>query len=98
LLEGFYVKTVIYPLPMPQDLYDEVERTARQTRLSKADTMRQGLALGLPTLRERLSNPERVTNVDPLPKKVARKLYAMRDDDEDSIQLFMKAQAKVMKE
>ena len=40
----------------------------------------------------------RITNVDPLPAKVLKRLYGQADDDSDSIRLFMAAQAKVIEE
>jgi hypothetical protein len=46
-------------------------------------------------LRERLlEQTRRVTNVDPLPDKVALRLYNQADDDTEAIQLFMAAQTK----
>jgi hypothetical protein len=50
-------------------------------------------------LRERfLKQTSQVTNVDPLPKRVARRLYSQADDDADAIRLFMAAQAKSIEE
>jgi hypothetical protein len=40
--------------------------------------------LGVPKFREQISS-SRVTNVAPLPNEVARKLYAERAEDMDSI-------------
>jgi hypothetical protein len=37
---------------------------------------------------------DRVTNVAPLPNKVARTLYPQPDDDADAIRVFMAAQSK----
>jgi hypothetical protein len=59
--------------------------------------MRQGLKFGLPKLREHLG-VGRVTNVEPLPAKVARRLYRRRDDDSESIARFMAAQSKRVEE
>jgi hypothetical protein len=39
-----------------------------------------------------------VTNVEPLPDVVARRLYNEADDDTDAIRLFMAAQAKSIEE
>jgi hypothetical protein len=88
------VKTITYPLPLPEELYREVERTAKETRLSRADTIRQSLALGLPSLRERLATSGRVTNVDPLPKAVLERLYKRRDEDLESIRQLIVAQPR----
>ncbi len=81
------------PLALPKDLLGEVQSAAKETGLSQQDVMRQSMKLGLPTLRQLLGKPGRVTNVDPLPDAVLRKVYSERDDDEDSIRLFMKAQS-----
>ncbi len=44
-----------YPLAVPDDLLREIRKTARETGLSMADVMRQGIRLGLPKLRADLS-------------------------------------------
>lgn len=82
-----------HPLAVPPDLLPEVRRTAKDTGLSLAEAMRRSLKLGLPKLREQLV-AGRVTNINPLPSSVARKLYAEPDDDEAEIRLFMAAQAR----
>ena len=87
------MKSEVYPLHLPADLLGQVRRTAQETGLSLADAMRQSLKLGLPVLREQLA-PGRVTNVDPLPERVARKLYAEREEDMESIRRFIAAQPK----
>jgi hypothetical protein len=91
------MKSETYPLALPSALLGEVRETAQQTGLSMADAMRQSLKLGLPRLREQLA-VGRVTNVAPLPVKVARKLYSHPDDDTEAIHLFMAAQAGVIEE
>src|SRR2546427_5083105 len=84
-----------YPLQVPDDLMAEVESTAKSVQLSKADVMRQSIKLGLPKLREQLSaEAGRVTNVDPLPDRVLKKLYREREDDDASIRRFIAAQPK----
>jgi hypothetical protein len=47
-----------------------------------------------------LEQTGRVTNVDPLPDRIARRIYNQADDDDDAdaIQLFMAAQAKSIEE
>jgi hypothetical protein len=87
------MKSTQYPLQVPEDLMAEVESTANTTHLSKADVMRQAMKLGLPRLRKQLSVPGRVTNVEPLPKAVLARIYSRRDDDEDLIRTFIKAQS-----
>ena len=50
-------------------------------------------------LRKRfLEQTSRVTNVDPLPDKVAFRLYNQTDDDTEATRLFMAAQAKSIEE
>jgi hypothetical protein len=87
------MKSTTYPVAMPDDLLGEIRRAAEQTKLSMADVIRQSTKLGLPRLREQMS-VGRVTNVDPLPDKVARKLYQEREDDMKSIRAFIAAQPK----
>jgi hypothetical protein len=91
------MKTEIYPLPVPLDLYNEIRTAAKKSGLSIADIMRQSLKAGFPRICEQLGTG-RVTNVDPLPDKVLRKLYAERDDDEEGIRKFMAAQSKAVQE
>lgn len=86
------MKSITYPLAISEELYKEIQETAKQTRLSYAEAIRQSLALGIPTLRERLG-AERITNVSPLPEAEARALYALPEDDAESIKLFTKAQS-----
>jgi hypothetical protein len=45
-----------------------------------------------------LEKTGRVTNVEPLPDRIARRIYSQADDDVDAIQLFMAAQAKSIEE
>jgi len=47
-----------YPLTLPPDLAEQVRRTAKETRLSMADVMRQAVRLGMPRLRKGLSQEE----------------------------------------
>ncbi len=87
--------TTPLPLAMPDELLQEVRRVAAETGLSNADVIRQSVKLGLPKLREQLRTEHgRVTNVDPLPVKVANRLYTEREDDEASIRRFIAAQPK----
>jgi hypothetical protein len=44
-----------YPLGLPEDLMEEVKRTAAETHLSMADAMRQAIKFGLPQVREGVS-------------------------------------------
>ena len=83
------------PLSVPDDLLAEVRETAKLTHLSVQDVFRQSARLGMPRLREKLAAEEsRITNVDPLPKKVLERIYAEREeDDEEGVQRFIKAQA-----
>jgi hypothetical protein len=80
-------------LALPLDFLDEFKQAAQEAGLSTAATIRQSAKLGLPKFREQISN-SRVTNVAPLPDKVARKLYAEREEDMDSIRRFIAAQPK----
>jgi hypothetical protein len=44
-----------YPLGLPEELMEEVKRTAADKHLSMADAMRQAIKLGLPRVREGVS-------------------------------------------
>ncbi|MDB6065045.1 MAG: hypothetical protein JWR26_1253 [Pedosphaera sp.] len=48
----------MHPIALPQDLYDEVKRTAQQTQISMADAMRQAIQFGLPKVRKELTQDE----------------------------------------
>jgi hypothetical protein len=87
------MKSVNYPLALPLEFLDEFKQAAKEAGLSTAATIRQSAKLGLPKFREQISS-SRVTNVAPLPDKVARKLYAEREEDMDSIRRFIAAQPK----
>ncbi len=87
------MKSEVYPLHLPAELLSQIRRTAEDTGLSLADAMRQSLKLGLPRLHEQLAGG-RVTNVEPLSKAALDKLYARRDDDMESVRLFIAAQPK----
>jgi hypothetical protein len=87
------MKSINYPIAMPLDLLDELRKAAKQTGLSTAATFRQSAKLGLPKLLEQMG-AGRVTNVAPLPDRVARKLYAQREEDMASIRRFIAAQPK----
>ena len=41
-----------YPLGLPEELMEEVKRTAADTHLSMADAMLQAIKIGLPQVRE----------------------------------------------
>ena len=87
------MKTEVYPLALPVELYEQIRTTAKKSGLSIADVMRLSLKAGHPHVSRELGS-ERVTNVDPLPDAVANKLYRERKDDESSIRRFIAAQPK----
>ena len=87
------MKTVNYPTAWPVDVLKEFKQAARDARVSTAAAIRRSAKLGLPKFREETAGG-RVTNVDPLPDAVARKLYADREDDTESIRRFIAAQPK----
>jgi hypothetical protein len=88
-----YMKSVNYPLAMPVDFLRDLRKAAKETGLSTAAVIRQSAKMGLPKLLEEMG-AGRVTNVTPLPDKVARKLYDQREDDTESIRTFIQAQPK----
>ena len=87
------MKSTVFPLAWPADLHSEMKRAAKNTGLSRADVIRQSAKLELPKLLEKVGSG-RVTNVEPLPGKVADALYSKRDDDADVTRAFMEAQSK----
>jgi hypothetical protein len=96
MAEGIYnstMKSVVFPLVWPAETFGQMKQAAKQTGLSTADIIRQSAKLGLPKLLEQMG-AGRVTNVEPLPDKVARKLYAEREEDMESIRCFIAAQPK----
>ena len=90
------MKSVVYPLALPLDFVTEFKQAAQEAGLSTAAAIRQSAKLGLPKFREQ--SVGRVTNVDPLPDKVARELYSKRDDDLEVTRAFMAAQSKGVRE
>jgi hypothetical protein len=48
----FAMSMTTYPLGLPDELMEEVKRTAADAHLSMADAMRQAIKLGLPQVRE----------------------------------------------
>ncbi len=91
------MKSEIYRLNLPSALAKEVRQAAKDTGLSLGETMRQSLKFGLPKVRAQLRQG-RITNVDPLPAGVARRLYRQPEDDNQGIALFMAAQSEHIEE
>ena len=91
---GTYImKNVNFSIALPADLLSEFKLAAQDADVSNATAIRQSAKLGLPKFREQTATP-RITNVDPLPARVARKLYDERQDDVESIRRFIAAQPK----
>jgi hypothetical protein len=81
-----------YPLRLPAEDAKAVNEVCQKSRSSfnrvVAMCIRKDLAAA----------SGRVSNVDPLPDKVLKRLYAKADDDVDSIHLFIEAQVKSVEE
>jgi DNA-binding MurR/RpiR family transcriptional regulator len=88
-----YMKSVNYPIAWPVDFLSEFKQAAEDAGVSTAAAIRRSTKLGLPKFRQETARG-RVTNVDPLPDRVARELYAEREDDSDSIRRIIAAQPK----
>lgn len=85
--------SVVYPLPMDDELAREVTKAAKETGLSRAELMRQALAFGLPkVVRALRRNPVRLTTVEPWSARQARALYRQEDDDAAQIRRGVAAQ------
>ena len=76
------MKSVTFPLAMPEDLYGQVKRTAEKTRLSMADALCESIALGLPALEQKLSASE----LKPLTKEEARLGYEVPNEEFDALE------------
>jgi hypothetical protein len=50
-----FMSMTTYPLGLPEELLDEVKRTAEDAHLSMADAMLRAIRLGLPQVRHSLS-------------------------------------------
>ena len=87
------MKTATVPLAMPKDLLTKVRHAAKKTGLSMADTMRQSMKLGLDRLVLELGAARRITNVNPLPEAVLKRVYSRPERDEKGIERWVKAQA-----
>jgi hypothetical protein len=83
------------PLSVPDELLAEVRKTAKRTNLSMQDVIRQSTRLGMPRLCEQLAAPaQRLTNVEPLPRKVLEDIYSRPERDEEGIDGLIAAQPK----
>lgn len=89
--------STVYPLSLPPALRRELRGLATETGLSISDVMQQSMQLGAPLLRERLAvQTGRVTNVEPLPPRVWRRIYARRRPDDDADPQLLAAQSNVL--
>jgi hypothetical protein len=79
------------------EVLGEMNQAAKQTGLSTADVMRQSAKIGLPKLLGQMG-AGRITNVVPLPDKIARALYSQPEEDADSIRTFMEARSNTVHE
>ncbi len=67
---------------LPEDLYRDIRRTARQTNLSIADTIRQSIKLGLPRVIEVLSSDL----VRPMSHEERRRCYEGPNPEFDALE------------
>jgi hypothetical protein len=82
-----------YPLRLPDEDAKAVALLCRESRASFNRVVSLCVRKALPAVREALGvSPGRITNVDPLPAKIAKRLYKQTDDDGDAIRMFMAAQ------
>lgn len=82
------MKTITYPVGLPEELYSAIQQTANETSLSMADAIRQSIKLGLPKLREKLSGGQ----VRPMTREEAREAYAP-DAEWDNLESAMTKRA-----
>jgi hypothetical protein len=84
-----------YPARFPGEVKALLEVAAKETGLSVNQLIVRCVQEYLPALRAEASRKSgRVTNVDPLPDKVMKEIYAQRQDDDESIRRFIAAQPK----
>jgi hypothetical protein len=82
-----------YPLQLPGKDARAVDQLKAATGLPFNRIVVLCVQQGLPVVRKSLAvKGEPVTNVKPLPKRVAERLYREREDDEASIRSFIQAQ------
>ena len=92
-------KDYSYALRLPAEDAEEINRICRQNRTSFNKVVALCVRKALPTVRDALAAEKgRVTNVDPLPDRVLKRIYSLPDDDADSIRLFMAAQSMTNEE
>ena len=88
-----------YPIRVEPSDKSALEKASRQTGQSINQLVVLCVRQALPYVRAALSKDTgRITNVDPLPPAISKRLYSEPDDDEESIRLFMNAQAKCVEE
>ncbi|MGP8202152.1 MAG: hypothetical protein ACLQU4_21945 [Limisphaerales bacterium] len=78
------MKTNTYPLAVPSGLLQEVRKAARKTGLSMADTMRQSIKLGLPSLVEQLT-PDPLKSLKPFTAEESRRCFERPDPEFDAL-------------
>jgi hypothetical protein len=88
-----------YPLRLPAADAKALNEVCRQNRTSFNRVVALCVRKALPAVREALAAESgRITNVDPLPDKTLKRLYAETDDDSRQIARMMAAQCKVVEE
>jgi hypothetical protein len=88
-----------YALRLPDEDAQAVALVCQESRASFNRVVSLCVRKALPLVRETLATQTgRVTNINPLPAKVAKRLYKQKDDDAEAIRLFMAAQATDVEE
>ncbi|MBI3849424.1 MAG: hypothetical protein HY298_03900 [Verrucomicrobia bacterium] len=84
-----------HPFRLPSEDARAVDELVAQTKVSFSRIVSLCVRKGLPWVRADLSSKSgRVTNVDPLPEKVLRRIYSRPERDEGGVDRLVKAQAK----
>ena len=83
------MKSETYPLNMPADLLGIVRKVAKKTGLSMADTMRQSMKLGLPTLEKELSTEEHLKTLKPFTAEECEQCWGKPDPEFDALAAAM---------
>ena len=77
------MKSVSYPINLPEDLYGEIRRTAKKTQLAMADVMRQAIKAGLPRVEEQFSP---LAGLKPATDKELQACYSKPNPEFDALE------------
>lgn len=83
-----------YPLRLPAEDAKAVDAVCQESHVSFNRIVSLCVKQGLPAVRKSLSGTGRITNVDPLPREVLKRLYDEREEDDKAIRRMIAAQPR----